>query len=249
MANQDRMFHQDLGPVMNRCDLTSAGENVAYGYPTGRKVVQAWMNSPGHRANILEPSFRMLGMAMRRCDDGTPYAAQVFGRADHRGPGSARRWGARPPGNVAPRGRTRLRLRDQAAPGDDEDHRPGARPRRHARRDRRPRRAGRRPRPLGRPGERHPRHRPALAAAGRARPLHRRSPAGSTTSSSWSSSAARRTTPRPSPTPSASSARSRRPSRASRSAPSSPASTTPARRSSRSAPAPAGSTPPTSPRC
>ncbi len=80
MANQDRMFHQDLGPVMNRCHLTGAGENVAYGYPTGRKVVQAWMRSAGHRANILEPSFRILGMAMRRSGNGTPYAAQVFGR-------------------------------------------------------------------------------------------------------------------------------------------------------------------------
>jgi uncharacterized protein YkwD len=80
MANQDRMFHQDLGPVMNRCHLNGAGENVAYGYPTGRKVVRAWMRSDGHRANILEPSYRILGMAMRRSEDGTPYAAQVFGR-------------------------------------------------------------------------------------------------------------------------------------------------------------------------
>lgn len=80
MANQDRMFHQDLGPVMNRCNLTRAGENVAYGYSTGRKVVRAWMRSEGHRANILEPSYRILGMAMRRSDNGTPYAAQVFGR-------------------------------------------------------------------------------------------------------------------------------------------------------------------------
>jgi uncharacterized protein YkwD len=80
MANQDRMFHQDLGPVMNRCHLNGAGENVAYGYPTGRKVVRAWMRSEGHRANILEPSYRILGMAMRRSDNGTPYAAQVFGR-------------------------------------------------------------------------------------------------------------------------------------------------------------------------
>jgi len=80
MADQDRMFHQDLGPVMDRCNLTSAGENVAYGYPTGRKVVRAWMRSEGHRANILEPSYRILGMAMRRSGNGTPYAAQVFGR-------------------------------------------------------------------------------------------------------------------------------------------------------------------------
>ena len=80
MARQDRMFHQDLRPVLQRCGLTSAGENVAYGYPTGRSVVRAWMHSDGHRANILNPGFRLLGMAAARDDDGTVYSAQVFGR-------------------------------------------------------------------------------------------------------------------------------------------------------------------------
>ena len=80
MANQERMFHQDLGPVLNRCNLSGVAENVAYGYPTGRAVVRAWMGSTGHRANILNGRYRLLGMAMRRSDGGTPYAAQVFGR-------------------------------------------------------------------------------------------------------------------------------------------------------------------------
>ena len=80
MANQDRMFHQDLTAVLKTCGLTSVGENVAAGYATGREAVKAWMNSPLHRANILEPGFRKLGIAVRRSADGTPYAAQVFGR-------------------------------------------------------------------------------------------------------------------------------------------------------------------------
>lgn len=80
MANKDLMFHQDLGAVLNQCNLSSVGENVAYGYSTGRAAVKAWMKSPGHRANILSPGYRLLGMAVRRSDDGTPYAAQVFGR-------------------------------------------------------------------------------------------------------------------------------------------------------------------------
>ncbi len=80
MANQGRMFHQDLGPIRNQCNLSMVGENVAYGYPTGRKVVRAWMHSKGHRRNILNRKFRLLGMAVRYADDGTPYAAQVFGR-------------------------------------------------------------------------------------------------------------------------------------------------------------------------
>ncbi len=80
MADQDEMGHQDLVRVMNRCNLSSVGENVAAGYPTGRAAVKAWMHSPGHRANILKPGYRLLGMAVRQSADGTKYACQVFGR-------------------------------------------------------------------------------------------------------------------------------------------------------------------------
>lgn len=80
MASNDTMSHQDLGRVMNRCNLSSVGENVAAGYPTGRAAVKAWMKSPGHRANILRPGYRLLGMAVRTADDGTKYACQVFGK-------------------------------------------------------------------------------------------------------------------------------------------------------------------------
>jgi len=80
MARQERLYHQDLGVVLNRCNLSGVGENVAYGYSTGRAAVKAWMKSPGHRANLLNPGYRQLGMAVRHSKDGTPYAVQVFGR-------------------------------------------------------------------------------------------------------------------------------------------------------------------------
>ena len=41
-----------------------AGENIAWGsgsYGTPRHIVQSWMNSPGHRANILNAGFREAG--------------------------------------------------------------------------------------------------------------------------------------------------------------------------------------------
>lgn len=80
MARQDRMFHQALRPILRKCHLTTVGENVAYGYPNGRSVVnEGWMHSTGHRRNILNPSYRLLGMGARQSDDGTWYAAQVFG--------------------------------------------------------------------------------------------------------------------------------------------------------------------------
>lgn len=81
MADQERIFHQKLGPVLRECGLTKAGENVAYGFPTGLAVVfQGWLLSPSHLANILDRDFRLLGAGARKSDNGVWYAAQVFGR-------------------------------------------------------------------------------------------------------------------------------------------------------------------------
>jgi uncharacterized protein YkwD len=81
MAQQEQMFHQDLGRVMRDCKLNTAGENVAYGFTSGRSVVNdGWMNSDGHRANILNPSFKLMGIGARKGHDGRWYVAQVFGR-------------------------------------------------------------------------------------------------------------------------------------------------------------------------
>ncbi|MCR8842630.1 CAP domain-containing protein [Paenibacillus sp. SC116] len=41
---------------------TANGENIAAGYPTPQAVMTAWMNSPVHRANILNPNFTYLGV-------------------------------------------------------------------------------------------------------------------------------------------------------------------------------------------
>ena len=40
----------------------TAGENIAMGYRTPQEVVNAWMNSSGHRANILNASYKRIGV-------------------------------------------------------------------------------------------------------------------------------------------------------------------------------------------
>ncbi len=40
-----------------------AGENIAYGFANANDVMQGWMNSPGHRSNILNSNFGKLGVA------------------------------------------------------------------------------------------------------------------------------------------------------------------------------------------
>ncbi len=54
-----------------------AGENIAYGQSTPEAVVQAWMNSSGHRANILSSSFTTIGVGYTVVN-GTAYWAQLF---------------------------------------------------------------------------------------------------------------------------------------------------------------------------
>jgi uncharacterized protein YkwD len=56
------------------------GENLAVGYVDARAVVTGWMESPGHRANILGTSFTEIGVGLTRDGNGRPYYAQMFGR-------------------------------------------------------------------------------------------------------------------------------------------------------------------------
>lgn len=80
MARTGTMSHQDLAPVLSACGLSGAGENVAYGFATGRRVVvSGWMTSPGHRASILQLSYRREGIGAVRDGEGRWWVAQVFG--------------------------------------------------------------------------------------------------------------------------------------------------------------------------
>ena len=54
-----------------------AGENIASGQKSASEVVNAWMNSPGHRANILNSSYSRIGSASVNID-GTLYWVQLF---------------------------------------------------------------------------------------------------------------------------------------------------------------------------
>ena len=48
--------------VIGDVSWTTCGENIAAGYQTPADVVNGWMNSEGHRANIMNPSFKKLGV-------------------------------------------------------------------------------------------------------------------------------------------------------------------------------------------
>lgn len=58
--------------------FSSAGENIAMGQSTPAQVMNAWMNSPGHRSNILSPSYTEIGVGLAKNKNGTCYWTQQF---------------------------------------------------------------------------------------------------------------------------------------------------------------------------
>lgn len=55
-------------------------ENIAFGQKTPSDAVEAWMRSPGHRRNLLDPRYTELGSGVALDATGRPYYVQVFGR-------------------------------------------------------------------------------------------------------------------------------------------------------------------------
>ena len=93
MAVNDFFGHTDPTDGSNPQDRIDEGgyewsrwsENVAAGYATPEDVMEGWMNSPGHRSNILNPNFTEIGIGYEFLVDDTGsvnynhYWTQVFG--------------------------------------------------------------------------------------------------------------------------------------------------------------------------
>ncbi|OEJ30488.1 CAP domain-containing protein [Streptomyces subrutilus] len=85
MAAHSNMSHtgsdgSDPGGRITRAGYawTTYGENVAYGYSTPAQVMTGWMNSPGHRQNILNCAFKEIGVGLAQPNS---YWTQSFGTA------------------------------------------------------------------------------------------------------------------------------------------------------------------------
>jgi uncharacterized protein YkwD len=90
MGHYGYMQHDDPAPPLARsvgerlaaCGYRGSGygENIAYGYPTAEAVVQGWLSSPGHRANIESSGFTSIGIGVARGSRGMMTWTQNFGR-------------------------------------------------------------------------------------------------------------------------------------------------------------------------
>ena len=81
ISRDDCFSHQRLDGTMCftavTVDYMTCGENIAYGTRTASATVAAWMDSPGHRANILSDEFTQAGFGCYELD-GVRYWTQFF---------------------------------------------------------------------------------------------------------------------------------------------------------------------------
>ncbi|MDD2181232.1 MAG: LysM peptidoglycan-binding domain-containing protein [Bacilli bacterium] len=58
--------------------FSAAAENIASGQRTAADVMNSWMNSSGHRSNILNPTYNQIGVGVARDNNGNLYWTQMF---------------------------------------------------------------------------------------------------------------------------------------------------------------------------
>jgi len=84
MAKQDKLDHDlDGKSMIDRLKaveygVESAGENIAHKQTTPRKVITSWMESEGHKKNILTTDYVHIGVAVAKNAKGERYWVQVL---------------------------------------------------------------------------------------------------------------------------------------------------------------------------
>ncbi len=70
-------FHQRRANLVNAVGATSVGENVAYAYNSPQSVVNAWLNSDGHK-NVIEGDYIYFDISAEQDEDGKWYYTNIF---------------------------------------------------------------------------------------------------------------------------------------------------------------------------
>ena len=62
MAKKNSLYHSNIDNLLDKFGYV--GENIAFGQENEESVVESWMNSSGHRANILNKQFKKIGFGL-----------------------------------------------------------------------------------------------------------------------------------------------------------------------------------------
>ena len=78
MAEKGKLKHSSMSSIID-LGFDTCGENIAFGQRTTEEVMKVWMNSWGHKKNILSASYRYMGYAFSPDSNGRLYWCVVFG--------------------------------------------------------------------------------------------------------------------------------------------------------------------------
>lgn len=79
MAERNRMVHSSMRSIM-KLGFRAAGENIAWGQKDEETVMNSWLWSPGHRANIMSTSYNRIGCASTYSQYDRLYWCVCFGK-------------------------------------------------------------------------------------------------------------------------------------------------------------------------
>jgi len=79
MASSEKLQHSSMSSIM-QLGFNKAGENIAYGQKDENQVIKTWLNSYGHKRNIMNKSFTHIGCGFAISKQGTPYWCVCFGK-------------------------------------------------------------------------------------------------------------------------------------------------------------------------
>jgi uncharacterized protein YkwD len=78
LARSQRLRHQDVEKVLYTCGARRAGENIGVTQGSAEELMESWMRSRRHRANILDPRYRSIGLGASRSENGRWWVVQNF---------------------------------------------------------------------------------------------------------------------------------------------------------------------------
>lgn len=78
LAQGGSLRHQSMRKVLDACDARRAAENVGQGAVSAERMVELWMRSRRHRANLLDARFSRIGVGAARSRSGEWYAVTNF---------------------------------------------------------------------------------------------------------------------------------------------------------------------------
>ena len=77
LFSHESLIYGDPAETLTRFNIphSTVGANIAMGYETAHDVMAAWLNAPGHHANLINSEYTSAGIGLGWDDDGIPYWA------------------------------------------------------------------------------------------------------------------------------------------------------------------------------